>query len=41
MSALESKCDYIFSEDMNDGQVIDNRLKIVNIFIHPEFGFVE
>jgi predicted nucleic acid-binding protein len=32
-AALESECDYLFSEDMSDGQVIDG-LKIVNIFAH-------
>ena len=31
-SALESGCDIIFTEDMNDGQEIDGKLKIVNPF---------
>jgi predicted nucleic acid-binding protein len=31
-SALESKCDVIYTEDMNDSQIIENRLKIVNPF---------
>jgi len=31
-SALENDCVYIFIEDMNDGQIIDGRLKIVNPF---------
>jgi predicted nucleic acid-binding protein len=35
-SALASDCDYIISEDMQDGQVINERLRIVNIFKHPE-----
>ena len=29
-SALESYCDIIYTEDMNDGQIIDDTLKIVN-----------
>jgi predicted nucleic acid-binding protein len=35
-SALECNCDYLLSEDMNDGQVIDKQLEIVNIFVRPE-----
>jgi predicted nucleic acid-binding protein len=35
-SALEYECDYIFSEDMSDGQIIENRLEIVNIFTRPD-----
>ena len=35
-SALESGCEYLFSEDMSDGQVIDN-LEIVNIFARTSF----
>jgi predicted nucleic acid-binding protein len=31
-SALEGNCQVIFSEDMNDGQIINNSLKIVNPF---------
>jgi len=31
-SALGSGCKYLFSEDMSDGQVIDNNLEIVNVF---------
>lgn len=34
--ALESGCSYLFSEDMSDGQVIEENLKIVNIFLHPD-----
>ena len=30
VSAFESNCDVIFSEDMGDGHVINNKLKIVN-----------
>ena len=30
-TALESGCSQIFSEDMNDGQIIDGTLKIINI----------
>ena len=35
-SALENNCDYIISEDLQDKQIIDNRLQIINIFQHPE-----
>jgi len=31
-SALESGCQRVFTEDMQDGQVIDNRLTIINPF---------
>jgi len=31
-SALESGCDTIFTEDMNDGQEIEGKLMIVNPF---------
>ncbi|MDR1873106.1 MAG: PIN domain-containing protein [Deltaproteobacteria bacterium] len=31
-SALESNCDYLLSEDMNNGQVIEKSLTILNIF---------
>jgi predicted nucleic acid-binding protein len=31
-SALESSCEIIYTEDMNDGQIIDDTLKIVNPF---------
>jgi len=31
-SALESGCNIIFTEDMNDGQIIDGTLKILNPF---------
>ena len=31
-SALEGNCEVIFSEDMSDGQVINNTVKIVNPF---------
>jgi len=30
VSALESNCDVLFSEDMGDGHIIENKLKIVN-----------
>jgi len=35
-SALEGNCDIIFSEDMNDGQIIDGKLKIANPFGIPK-----
>ena len=31
-SALASGCEYLFSEDMSDGQIIHEKLEIVNIF---------
>lgn len=31
-AALTSGCEYLFSEDMADGQIINETLKIVNIF---------
>ncbi|MBS4033318.1 MAG: PIN domain-containing protein [Ignavibacterium sp.] len=31
-SALESNCSVLYTEDMQDGQIIDNTLKIVNPF---------
>lgn len=31
-SALESECSILYSEDMQDGQLIESRLKIVNPF---------
>jgi predicted nucleic acid-binding protein len=31
-SALDSDCAVIYTEDMNNGQIIDDRLKIVNPF---------
>ena len=31
-SALECKSTILYSEDMNDGQIIDKKLKIINPF---------
>ncbi|OHD11211.1 MAG: hypothetical protein A2086_08380 [Spirochaetes bacterium GWD1_27_9] len=31
-SALENQCKILFSEDMQNGQIIENRLKIINPF---------
>jgi predicted nucleic acid-binding protein len=33
-SALENNCEYLFTEDLQDGQLIDGRLEIVDIFKH-------
>ena len=33
-SALEHECQYLLSEDMADGQVIEGRLAIQNIFVN-------
>jgi predicted nucleic acid-binding protein len=32
-AALEANCNILYSEDMQDGQIIENTLKIVNPFI--------
>jgi len=32
-SALESKCEILYSEDMQHGQLIENQLKIINPFL--------
>ena len=32
-AALEADCDILYSEDMRDGQIIENKLKILNPFI--------
>jgi predicted nucleic acid-binding protein len=32
ISALNSDCDYLLTEDLADGQVIENKLTVVNIF---------
>jgi predicted nucleic acid-binding protein len=32
-AALEADCDILYSEDMQDGQIIENMLKIVNPFV--------
>jgi predicted nucleic acid-binding protein len=32
-AALEANCDTLYSEDMYDGQIIENTLKIVNPFV--------
>ena len=32
-AALEASCDVLYSEDMQHGQIIENRLKIVNPFV--------
>jgi predicted nucleic acid-binding protein len=33
VSALNSNCDYLLTEDLADGQIIENKLRIVNIFL--------
>jgi predicted nucleic acid-binding protein len=37
-SALESNCKVLFSEDMQDGQIIEDKLIIYNPFITQEFS---
>jgi predicted nucleic acid-binding protein len=34
VSALSCNCEYLISEDMQDGQIINGKLKIVNVFKH-------
>jgi len=36
VAALEAKCKYLISEDMQDGLIIDKKLQIVNIYKHTE-----
>jgi len=36
-SAVESDCKYLLSEDLTDGQKINDSITIINIFDHPEF----
>ena len=31
-TAVLSGCDYILSEDLQDGQIIENKIEIVNVF---------
>jgi len=35
-SALENNCSILYTEDMQDGQIIENRLKIVNPFANAK-----
>jgi predicted nucleic acid-binding protein len=35
-SALESDCQYLLSEDLQDQRIIKDKLTIVNVFEHPE-----
>ena len=35
-AALHANCKYLISEDMSDGLLINNTLKIVNIFSHTD-----
>ena len=32
-AALEADCDIIYSEDLHNGQIIENKLKILNPFV--------
>ncbi|WP_408033204.1 PIN domain-containing protein [Thermodesulfobacterium geofontis] len=34
-SALENECSILFTEDMQDGQVIEGRLRIKNPYVSP------
>jgi predicted nucleic acid-binding protein len=33
VSALNSNCDYLLTEDLADGQIIEGKLTIINIFL--------
>jgi predicted nucleic acid-binding protein len=33
-AALEANCDILYSEDMQDGQIVENKLKIINPFVY-------
>ena len=35
-AALEANCNYLISEDMHDGLIIENKLQIVNIYKHTD-----
>jgi len=35
-AAIKADCQYLITEDMNDGLVVENTLKIVNIFSHSD-----
>jgi predicted nucleic acid-binding protein len=35
-AALASNCRYLISEDLQDGLIINDRVKVVNIFKHLE-----
>ncbi|MCL2095328.1 MAG: PIN domain-containing protein [Oscillospiraceae bacterium] len=36
-AALESGCAYLLSEDLSDGQIIESKLEIINIYLRPDF----
>ena len=36
VAALEANCKYLISEDMQDGLIIDKKLKIINIYKHTD-----
>jgi predicted nucleic acid-binding protein len=33
-AALEAKCEILYTEDLQDGQVIDNTLTVINPLFH-------
>jgi predicted nucleic acid-binding protein len=35
-AALHTECTYLFSEDMQDGLIIEGTLTIVNILVHTD-----
>lgn len=35
-AALEANCKYLISEDMQDGLIIENKLRILNIYKHTD-----
>jgi len=36
VAALEANCKYLITEDLQDGLIIDNKLRIVNIYEHTD-----
>jgi predicted nucleic acid-binding protein len=36
-SAIESNCEFLISEDLTDGQIVSDKISILNIYKHPEF----
>jgi predicted nucleic acid-binding protein len=35
-AALESGCEILYTEDLSDGQIINDTLKIINPFFHND-----
>jgi predicted nucleic acid-binding protein len=37
-ASLESACNIVYTEDLQDGQLIENTLKVINPMLHERFG---